>query len=416
MTVVVNNGEETKKEVIGYEKTDNKFQEIFKKVKDMTDEEKKKMTMFESVPNYKKATFTEEVQNMFVLTNKPVVYMTDEVAEDIQIIVDQVQDEVGWYCCVKKTSSGNYLLYKTILPEQEVNGATCEITAEGQSKIMMDMVENEQDELFNDMKFWGHSHVNMGVFASGQDDIQIKEFCKNSEDFFIRGIFNKKGDFKIDIYDVINKIIIKDAKLEVVRYPTSEREAFWKNIIDKNVRKLVSSYRVVGKEDNWHYKGGYTPTKAGHQAGATKEEKKDHYGLYGLDGYEGYEEYQGANYYSGRDNDKSKESKNEKTKKTPLEIDDLGYVTYLPEKEIKYTKKPIVTSTIKYPNGALASFGYLPGETKEVDLANYIFMYDENFKLYDDAEIKKQKLAQITRKATAEEEKDWLMFCLDLQK
>ena len=58
------------------------------------------------------------------------------------------------------------------------------------------------------MKLWGHSHVNMGVSASSQDDKQIKELKANT-DFFIRVIMNKKDEIKIDIID--DDVVVENA-------------------------------------------------------------------------------------------------------------------------------------------------------------------------------------------------------------
>ena len=171
---------------MSYDHKKNFFENLIANITKNAAEEKKGFE-FDIVKHYKKDKYEETVSNMYSYKDKPVIFMTEEVSEDIAAIVKLVNDEVGWYCCVRKIpNTENYMLYNTLVPAQEVNGATCELTAKGQSDMMIKMMNDGQDELLNDMKFWGHSHVNMGVSPSGQDDTQIRELCNNSDDFFIR--------------------------------------------------------------------------------------------------------------------------------------------------------------------------------------------------------------------------------------
>ena len=71
------------------------------------------------------------------------------------------------------------------------------------------------EDQFNRMRFHGHSHVNMGVSPSGTDDKYRKDMCALIEDFYIFGIFNKKGASQIDIYDVVDNIYYEDGDVEV---------------------------------------------------------------------------------------------------------------------------------------------------------------------------------------------------------
>ena len=82
------------------------------------------------------------------------------------------------------------------------------------------------------MELRGHSHVNMGVGPSGQDDSMILEF--KTRDFFIRGIFNKKGDIKMDIYDFKNNIKYLDVNPE-----------FESDITDEEKQRLYSIPRIL---------------------------------------------------------------------------------------------------------------------------------------------------------------------------
>ena len=72
-------------------------------------------------------------------------------------------------------------------------------------------------DVWNNMKCWGHSHVNMGVFASGQDDTQMNVFKDAGHDFFIRVIANKKGEMEFTFYNYATGIIYKDTPWAILR-------------------------------------------------------------------------------------------------------------------------------------------------------------------------------------------------------
>ena len=99
---------------------------------------------------------------------------------------------------------------------QEVHATTTEITTEGLNEFAMDLLYEENGvEIWNNMKVWGHSHVNMTTSPSGQDDKQIEVFAENAEDFFIRIIANKSGDFRIDLYDFTTGVIYEKLPYEI---------------------------------------------------------------------------------------------------------------------------------------------------------------------------------------------------------
>ena len=134
------------------------------------------------------------------LAKKPIVLFSSDAILKMKLYTKEVNDEVGWLGTVNKIGN-NYYVSDVFLFEQDVHGTTTEITPEGLTTFAEEILKEEDGiEKWNNMKLWGHSHVNMGVFASSQDDKQIKELKANT-DFFIRVIMNKKDEIKIDITD-----------------------------------------------------------------------------------------------------------------------------------------------------------------------------------------------------------------------
>lgn len=135
----------------------------------------------------------------------PHVFISEKAINKMYLYTKEApgQDEIGWLGTVYYNPEANqYYIDDTFLFEQEVHSTTTEITAEGLEKFGMDLLQQPDGiEIWNNLKLWGHSHVNMGVTPSGQDNDQMESFSKTGHDFFIRLICNKKGDMRIDVYD-----------------------------------------------------------------------------------------------------------------------------------------------------------------------------------------------------------------------
>ena len=129
--------------------------------------------------------------------------------------VRQSDLEIGWLGTSRRVGNVFYI-DDVFLFRQEVHATTTEITTEGLNEFAMDLLYEENGvEIWNNMKVWGHSHVNMPTSPSGQDDKQIEVFAENAEDFFIRIIANKSGDFRIDLYDFTTGVIYEKLPYEI---------------------------------------------------------------------------------------------------------------------------------------------------------------------------------------------------------
>ena len=129
--------------------------------------------------------------------------------------VRQSDLEIGWLGTSRRVGNVFYI-DDVFLFRQEVHSTTTEITTEGLNEFAMDLLYEENGvEIWNNMKVWGHSHVNMTTSPSGQDDKQIEVFAENAEDFFIRIIANKSGDFRIDLYDFTTGVIYEKLPYEI---------------------------------------------------------------------------------------------------------------------------------------------------------------------------------------------------------
>lgn len=138
---------------------------------------------------------------LFTPPRAPEVLYADIAWSKLQLAIQHCAKEVGWMGTVEKNEhTGNYIITDIIVPPQEVSAASTEIDHMALVE-WADSHEYDTDKL----RYWGHSHVNMGVSPSIQDERQIQEYMENrmlmyDDTFFIRGIYNKSGDAKVDVY------------------------------------------------------------------------------------------------------------------------------------------------------------------------------------------------------------------------
>lgn len=133
---------------------------------------------------------------------EPKVFIYKNALDKMKQYIDACDKEIGWLATAVK-SKNNYIIKDCFLFEQEVASTTCELTEEGLSNFAQEIIQLPNGvEIWNEIKCWGHSHVNMGVSPSTQDEKQFNWFMKNQDDFFIRIIGNKKEEFGISIIDL----------------------------------------------------------------------------------------------------------------------------------------------------------------------------------------------------------------------
>jgi len=97
---------------------------------------------------------------------------------------------------------GDMLLVTDVfLLEQSGSAGSTTLDPESLSKFVVEMAMAGKDP--SQLKFWWHSHVNMGCYWSGTDDKCMDAFKPG--DYFIGTVANKKGESRtrLDIYDPI---------------------------------------------------------------------------------------------------------------------------------------------------------------------------------------------------------------------
>jgi hypothetical protein len=130
---------------------------------------------------------------------QPKVFYTQKAWAKIQYLIQQAKGEVGWVGLVDRKGY-DFLITEVWVPKQIVTGTTTKIDAQAINAIVTDLIM--QDRYNDNLLYWGHSHVNMSCSPSVVDEEQIQDYVELMSDtgLYIRGIYNKKGESKVDVY------------------------------------------------------------------------------------------------------------------------------------------------------------------------------------------------------------------------
>jgi len=171
----------------------------------------------------------------------PIVIIDKKALAKMKIYVEENSEEVGWLGMASK-EDGFYYISDVMLFDQDVHATTTEITPEGLSEFGMKVLEQEDGmDIWNSIRLWGHSHVNMPTSPSGQDNSQMEVFADNGHDFFIRIIANKKSDLALDLYEYTTGVIYKN----IVWYKSQTEQEIQ---INKEIKEMEN--RIEQLQDN----------------------------------------------------------------------------------------------------------------------------------------------------------------------
>lgn len=172
--------------------------------------------------------------------DKAHITVTEEAWGKIRQLVDQCDKEVGWHGTVERTSKNEFTIKDIFVFPQTVTAAT--VTSD-ETKYTMWLME-QPDDVFNSLRFHGHSHVNMGVSPSGVDTKYQDDILKNLNDFYIFGIFNKREDNYLIIYDVTNNIVYEDKDI-ILHTPGGNYRQWAKEMLDEFVSSSYGAGRTT---------------------------------------------------------------------------------------------------------------------------------------------------------------------------
>lgn len=113
-------------------------------------------------------------------------------------LINNFDTEIAWHGLMRPIEGG-YEVYDILVYPQEVTGGTVETDQVKYQTWLM----KQPDEVFNNIRYQGHSHVNMMPYASSTDEANQDRLVAQlpPDDFYLFMIWNKRGYYTATLYD-----------------------------------------------------------------------------------------------------------------------------------------------------------------------------------------------------------------------
>lgn len=164
------------------------------------------------------------------IQRKANLYFTELAYLKMLTLVREFDKEVAWHGIAKRCEDEEdaYIISDILVYPQEVTGTTVNTDQEKYQMWLM----NHDDEVFNNIRMQGHSHVNMGTTPSSVDTSLYDRILEqlNDDMFYIFLIWNKRNEKTIKIYDLAKNVLFETADVTVsVREDDIGMERFLKD-------------------------------------------------------------------------------------------------------------------------------------------------------------------------------------------
>ena len=178
--------------------------------------------------------------------------ITPEAFSKIMLTVLSTDKEIGWHGTIERDAEDetNFVLKNIIFFPQEVTSAT--VVADEAAYPIWALKLPE--ETFNEMRFHGHSHVNMATSPSPTDMTYRADLIHQFKDgFYVFLIINKKLETNCQIYDFDNNMLYSNSEVEI-------------NVGNEYVQEIAAATKEMVKSKTYNY-GGHGYGGNGYQGG-----------------------------------------------------------------------------------------------------------------------------------------------------
>ena len=181
----------------------------------------------------------------------PRVRLTELAHAKMRALVHECETEIGWLSSCSDTPDGDIVIDDVFVPHQFCSMATTEITEYGEGEMLSSLMAAGQIDVIRRLRCWGHSHVNMTVFASGTDEEQTQCFLEKGHPFFVRLIANKRDELFCSLYLMERNMVLHNAPLDVEAAPYDDYIEWARGEIDQKVtqERLTNDSVSIGEFD-----------------------------------------------------------------------------------------------------------------------------------------------------------------------
>lgn len=177
---------------------------------------------------------------------KATVLFTEDAWVKMFLLIQGFNKEVAWHGVAYRSEdeeNDEYLITDILVYPQKVTGATVEMDTEEYAKWIMD---NAEDERFDNIHMQGHSHVNMGATPSAVDLNHQEEILNMLDDdgFYIFMIWNKSASSNMRIYDMKKNTFFEDKDISIKILGANENLEDFLKSAKEIVREKTYSYQA----------------------------------------------------------------------------------------------------------------------------------------------------------------------------
>lgn len=173
-------------------------------------------------------------------------------------LIQSFATEVAWHGIVTKLGSGSFRINDILVYPQTVTGSTVRTDERVYSAWLM----KQEDDVFNNLRMQGHSHVNMRPSPSGQDSAdqsiilaQMGSNCK----YYIFMIWNKKLEYNISIYDLEENLLYDTDDVDIsIGEENTDLETFLtaaKKVVEVSTPAAKSAAKTAQSPAFYEYPG-----------------------------------------------------------------------------------------------------------------------------------------------------------------
>ena len=221
-----------------------------------------------------KVTFTKTIG---AINRKATIYFTEMAWLKMQTLIREFDKEVAWHGVAKRgddPEKDEYIISDILVYPQKVSGANVETDQEAYQMWLY----QHDDDVFNNIRFQGHSHVNMATSPSGVDTALYDGILAQLTDkmFYIFMIWNKRGDKTIKLYDMAKNVLFETADCTVEILDDNTGIEKWLKEAKEMVKDRVttpSSY--AGSSYKGYYGSGYHSGGSSYYGGSSYGSKPE---------------------------------------------------------------------------------------------------------------------------------------------
>ena len=227
-----------------------------------------------------KISYTYVVTEMFKNENikMPTVVFTTEAWLKIQTLMNNTGDEIGWHGVVKRIENNTFIITDILVYPQIVSGSNITTDQEKYQNWLM----AQPDEIFNNIRYQGHSHVYFQADPSVTDWYLYERILQTlrKTDYYIFMIINKRQELFMMIYDMAQNVVFEKGDISVtIALHNNTSLTAWHNeqtklVTKNNIITTHSSSYGVGQTTQTKFDNKKKLTTIGKNTGAGKGKRK----------------------------------------------------------------------------------------------------------------------------------------------